>query len=154
LVQLDKLITEGRRLSESFQIGDWGSTYSKIPEKDHRAFYTSAFATIDRIAGKDSEYYQTVRREDPRGKLSLPGHDSSPIIALTGALIALREAVDGGLLTKLESRLRANVHDDFLEQAKELLQAGYHVAAMVLIGGVLEDHLHKMTFSRGLSWTG
>ena len=38
----------------------------------------------------------------------------------------------------------------FSAQASELLDAGYHVAALVLTGGVLENHLQKMIQARGL----
>jgi hypothetical protein len=62
--------------------------------------------------------------------------------------------VDAGLLVSLADRMRANIHDDFLEQAKTLLGAGYHVAAIVLTGGVLENHLRKLCDNRSLKWTG
>ena len=54
-------------------------------------------------------------------------------------------------MQSLESRLRANIHDDFLVQASELLDASYHVAALVLTGGVLENHLQKMIHAHGLT---
>jgi hypothetical protein len=41
-----------------------------------------------------------------------------------------------------------------LVQAKELLTANYHVPAMVLIGGVLEEHLSKLCVARNLTWSG
>ena len=37
-----------------------------------------------------------------------------------------------------------------LEQAEELLQAGYKDAAAVLVGGVLEKHLRSMCARRGI----
>jgi hypothetical protein len=71
-----------------------------------------------------------------------------------GVVTALRDAVDAGLLVSLEQRIRANIHDDFLVQAKELLDQSYHVAAMVLIGGVLENHLQKLCVARSLQRKG
>ena len=62
--------------------------------------------------------------------------------------------MEHGLLESLEDKLRANVHDDFLEQAESLLSAGHHVPAIVLISGVLEDHLRKLCTNRTLSWKG
>jgi len=152
--QLDKLIAEGQRLVDSFTYGHMGALLSGCPETEFRAFYTAAFAAVKRIAGADSEYYHSIPKVDRLAPLAKPGYDSPAIHSPLGALKALRDAVDDDLLVSLESRLRGNIHDDFLVQAKELLDAGYHVAAMVLVGGVLEDHLHKMATSRSLSWPG
>jgi hypothetical protein len=87
------------------------------------------------------------------GNLNSPEYNTA-IPAMIGCLVALRDAVDKGLLVSLEARLRANIHDDFLQQAKSLLDQGYHVAAMVLIGGVLEDHLEKLCTKHGKTVTG
>lgn len=153
--QLDQLIVQGQRLVESYRPGEMGSTSSDVPEVDFRAFYTAGLAALERVAGTGSVFYRSVPAATTVKSLSFPGYEvESPVSALTGALVALRDAVDGGLLVRLETRLRANVHDDFLQQARDLLDAGYHVAAMVLVGGVLENHLLKMVTSRGLSWSG
>ena len=58
------------------------------------------------------------------------------------------------MLVSLENRLRANIHDDFLQQAEELLKGGYEVAAIVISGGVLENHLRNLATARTLSWNG
>ena len=145
---LDALIKTGQRLIESFQYESF--TYqSNVPETELRAFVVSALAAIERIAGKNSQYYENIPQETVLSSLAVVS-DVSFIPTVTGVLIALRDAVEQGLLQSLESRLRANIHDDFLEQASELLDAGYHVAALVLTGGVLENHLQKMIQAGGL----
>jgi hypothetical protein len=154
LNQIGGLITTGRQLISSFKPGDMGTRYSDEPEEHFRAFVTGALAAISQIAGEKSDYYRTIPRDKLSGSLANPGYDTSFIPSVLGALQSLHNAVDKGYLTSLESRLRANVHDDFLAQASELLNAGYHVAAMVLAGGVLENHLHKLVTARGLSWSG
>ena len=164
LPQLDALIETGKRLADSFQPrmvkdvrGQWlPESYrpnmakyvskSNVPLAEHRAFVTSSLAAIERIAGKDSQYYENI----PQKIKSALHYGKSFISIVTGVLVALRDAVDQGLLQSLESKLRANIHDDFLVQSSELLDAGYHVAALVLTGGVLEDHLQKMIQARGL----
>ena len=150
LTQLDALIETGQRLIESFQYES--STYeSSVPEAELRAFVTSALAAIERIAGKNSQYYENIPQERVLLRLAVESYYLSFIPTVTGVLIALRNAVDQGLLTSLESRLRANIHDDFLAQSFDLIDAGYHVAALVLIGGVLEDHLQKLVQIQGLT---
>lgn len=149
LIQLEALIKTGGRLAESFQLEEY--TYeSSVPEAELRAFVTSALAAIVRIAGKDSQYYENIPNEPVSSQLAVAGFDKSFIPTVTGVLIALRDSVRQGFLQSLESRLRANIHDDFLAQASELLDTDYHVAALVLTGGVLEDHLQKMIQASGL----
>lgn len=46
--------------------------------------------------------------------------------------------------------MRAALHDDMLQQAVDLLQAGYHVAAMVLAGGVVENRLRILCEARNV----
>lgn len=149
LSQLDALIETGRRLIDSYK-EKAGLYKSSLPEAELRAFVTSALAVIESVAGKDSQYYGNIPQKPVPMPLAVEGWQLSTIPTVTGVLIALRDAVELGLLESLESKLRANIHDDFLMQASELLDASFHVAAMVLIGGVLENHLRKMVIARGL----
>ncbi len=150
LSQLDTLIKTGQRLTASFQRCDddaydydYGTPYkSSASEAELRAFVISSRATIEQIADENSLYYQNTPQGVP-SRLAI-GDERLLFSTITGVLIALRDAVAHGLLTSLESRLRANIHEDFLTQSLDLLNAGYHVAAMVLIGGVIEDHLQKL----------
>lgn len=152
LAELDGLIVEGKRIDASYYVGDMGSRYSKLPEVDFHSFATASRAAIARIAGLSSEFYRVLPATPPQ--VDVLGYGGSFISGITGALAALQNAVRGGLLVTLENQLRANVYDDFLVQAEELLKANYHVAAMVLVGGVLEDHLRKLCDARKLKWSG
>ncbi len=154
LQQLDALIATGEQLVASFKPGEWASYHTDEPEAKLRAFTTGAFAAIVRVAGDTSEFYTTIPRQALGSQLAKPGQNMSFIPMVLGSLHALRQSVSSGYLTSLESKLRANVHDDFLTQAQELLSASYHVAAMVVAGGVLENHLHKLAVARGITWAG
>jgi hypothetical protein len=154
LKQIDALIPTGKKLNASYRLGKMASYHSNEPEERFRAFVTSAVATVVRVTGNDSEYYKALPHNRLGGQIANAGYDKSLIATVLGVLQSLRDAVDNGLLTTLESRLRANVHDDFLTQANDLLTAGYHVAAMVIAGGVLENHLLKLVTARGLTWHG
>ena len=153
LTELDRLIVEGKRDVDSFHMGEWGEYGSSLAEVDLQSFVASALAAIERVAGRDHELYRQLPAK-PAKSLRNPGPDNSYPSALIGTLIALRNAVEAGLLVRLERRVRANVYDDFLVQAGELISGGYHVAAMVLTGGVLEDHLRKLCDARRLTWNG
>jgi hypothetical protein len=151
LSQLDILITQGEQIIRSYRISGFGGIETQLPERQVRAFITSAFAAVERIAGRNSEYYGQLVSIPPGKRVILEPEIPA---AAHGALLALRAAVDAGLLGRLEAIVRANVHDDLLSQAAELLNASYDVAAMVLIGAVLEQHLQKLCTSRSLSWKG
>jgi hypothetical protein len=154
LAQLDALLETAKRLDDSFRIRDMGSYESNIPEAEHRAFVTAARTAIRRVAGVESEYFKSLPEVPDTQRITVPGYSPTTIPAIRGSLQALRDAVDGGLLTSIENLLRANFHDDFLDQSQTLLDAGYHVAAMVLIGGVLEDHMHRLCTARSLTCAG
>jgi hypothetical protein len=153
LKNLDGLIEEGKRIVGSYQMGEWGASHSSLPEADLQTFAISVLASVERTVGRDSEFYRQMPSK-PKGPMRNAGWDNSYMSALVGTLVALRRAVDAGLLVSLERRVRANIYDDFLVQAGELVAGGYHVAAVVLGGGVLEDHLCKLCTGRALTWKG
>lgn len=150
LTQLDELIKRGRHLTglnpQSISNADKRNLHI-----DSRKFVIDSRANIKRIAGNDSEYYRSVITDG----VEYPKRVSIPfLLDLISSLKSLRDAVDQGLLTSIESGLRANIHDDFMEQACQLIKSRYHIAAMVLIGGVLENHLQKMSQKHELTWDG
>ena len=151
--EIESLIEEGERLNKSFSLEGMGTYESDIPEHKHRAFVTSALASIERIAGKDSQYYERAPKPESEELLSV-ARSNTVIPGLQGVLTSLRDAVEAGFLESIESQLRASIHDDMLEQGADLLDSNYHVAAMVLIGGVLEDHLRQLCESRNMIWSG
>ena len=118
LDHLATLIQEGNRLNSSYRMTDRGTQESDLPESDFRSFATATLATVERIAGRDSEYHHSLPLVDISDPLAVPGYNNTKIPAMIGALKSLRQAVDKGLLTSLESRLRASIHND-LQRAKE-----------------------------------
>ena len=122
LSQLDSLLDDARRLDESFTMSDRGTTESAIGEHEHRAFATAARAAIRRLSGLDSEYYKSLPDID-QTRISVAGYGGNNISIIRGTLQSLRKAVEDGLLVSIEQKLRANFHDDFLEQAKRFLQS-------------------------------
>lgn len=153
LGELDTLIKLGHSACNT---GRDESGYAPPSEESQlRAFRTTALATVSRIAGRDSEFYRSIPPVPDNRALTYPS-SAHLIEAALGAVLALRAAVEAGQLETLAQRVRSNTYDDFLVQAEELLRAkpSYHVAAMVLVGGVLEDNLSKMCQSRGIQWKG
>ena len=65
-------------------------------------------------------------------------------------LLAARDDYEGGYLSKIRNLVQAEVFDNELEQAEELLAAGYATAAAVIAGTVLETSLRQICADRGL----
>ncbi len=156
LDQLDSLIESGQKYDNSYSssVDSMGAAFTNVPENELRAFATRSFAAIERIAGRASQYYEMLPDVAGSQSLQAAGYGQPVTAPILGSLLALRDAVDAGHLETLEAQIRALVHDDFLQQAKDLLASNYHVAAMVLAGGVLEDHLKKLCTTNGLTWNG
>lgn len=152
--RLLNLAAQGRRLNDSYRMTSRGTLESRTPEAQFRSFATTALAEIDRLVGKNSTYYTAIPLEPLTQQLAVVGYSNTFVPAVLGTLDALRIAVAGGLLSSLETAHRQSVHADFLQQARQLLDTGYHVAAMVLAGGVLEEQLLKLCVNRNLSWAG
>jgi hypothetical protein len=155
LGELDRLLNDSKRILGSFQQTGARGEYdprSSLPEPELWKFYSGCIAAVDRYAGRDSSYGHLLPTpSSPHLKVY-----GEILEQLVGIVMAVREAVDRDLLGEIERTVRSNTYEDFLTQAEELLNAKppYHVAAMVLVGGVLEDHLLKMCTTRNLPWKG
>lgn len=149
LARLDALIVTGKQASSSYTLSNLAYG-SDMKEEELRAFFAGGAAAVEQVAGGQTEFFRQIPKPPP-GYLSV---NPNLIQAVLGVLVALRDAVAGGFLASLESRIRANVEDDFLTQAADLLSAGYPAAAAVLAGGVLEDRIRDLCIRRSLTWTG
>lgn len=70
---------------------------------------------------------------------------------LIAVLIAAQDDYDGGYLDSVKSLTQAEVFGDELDQARELLRAGYTTSSAVVAGVVLETKLRSMAAAAGLT---
>lgn len=97
--------------------------------------------------GKESVHYeQFVECERPR-QFRDKWTELQELIAV---LSAAQEDYDGGYLDGVKSLTQAEVFGDELDQARELLRAGYTTSAAVVAGVVLETKLRGMAAAAGL----
>lgn len=150
---MDALIGTEKQLANTFRISKIATGQSSVSEQNLSAFVTSAFAAVERIAGDENQYSRNILSARVSEQIGVAGYDESFIPTVTGVLMSLRPDVDQRDLTTLAAQLRANIHDDFMVQAHELLDASCHVAALAIAGGVLENHRRLLTTSRILRWT-
>jgi hypothetical protein len=69
---------------------------------------------------------------------------------LSAVFLAAKEDFEGGYVKSIRSLIQAEVFDDELEQAKELLDCGYTTAAAVVAGTVLETTLRSLCNSQNI----
>lgn len=142
LPQLDELIIKFDQLQKRTKYRD----FSDISTSEASEFITAGMSTICRIAGPKSEYAQQI---DQYIKHHL-NHPTLTIPHVGGALKALRRDVASGYLISIQELIHANIFADFLEMAEHLLGEGYKDAAAVMIGGVLEEHLRKLSHKHSI----
>lgn len=98
--------------------------------------------------GKNSEHYsQFVETEKPQSFRN----SWEELQQLKSICEAAQEDYDGGYLDSVRSLAQAEVFDDELEQARELLRAGYIAPAAIVAGVVLETKLRNMVVALGLA---
>jgi HEPN domain-containing protein len=142
-----RLIADGRRVVAA---GGWsGDNYQRFPAADdYFRFRTEAMNLVRRTCGSDSDHYRELKRlAEAKESATNPYY----FVHCLGVLEAAHRDFDAGLLFDLRALIAADVLGDFIEQAEQLLAAGYHIPAASLAGAVLEDTLRKLCEKKGLS---
>lgn len=96
---------------------------------------------IVKTCGEESEHYREFTKAE-KGK-SVSGN-LFEFKALQAIFLATKEDFEGGYLSSYRAMVQAEVFDTELEQAQELFNNGYHVAAAVIAGVVLETALREL----------
>lgn len=105
-----------------------------------------ARSLIVKIAGKGSEYY-----------IDFNEYESSPydtnyesLKKLRSILLAFKKDYEDGFLDKVKDLVEADIFDDELEQAEELLSKNYYIPSAVIAGTVLETFIKKLCESHNI----
>jgi len=108
-------------------------------------------ATIERFAPKGSQYIKEVERAIRDNNMPWPTPTEINIIA--SILTALKDDYAAGYLENISEKIRREMSRDFLDMAEQLLDEGpgYPEAAVVLAGGVLEEHLINLCMKNGIN---
>jgi hypothetical protein len=96
---------------------------------------------IVKVCGDTSEHYKEfIAREEPGGYET----NLDQFKRVKSIFLAAREDFEGGYLTSVKTLVQSEVFESELEQAEELLKNGYHLAAAVISGVVLETGLREL----------
>jgi hypothetical protein len=116
-----------------------GKDYYNIPSAIFRGWGTSVLNLLQRAFGENSIHYRNFYEHyEGFTKWESEFEDCRAIF------IAAKEDYAGGYLFDIRSLIKAEVLDDALEQATELLNAGYKDPACVVAGVVLETILKEI----------
>ncbi len=96
---------------------------------------------IVKVGGENSEHYKEFSKAEENSSWS---GSLTKFKALKAVFLATKEDFDGGYLSSYKAIVQAEVFDNELEQANELLKSGYYVAAAVIGGVVLETALREL----------
>jgi hypothetical protein len=117
-----------------------------LEEYDARRIATRARAAIKRYAPPGSAY-----EDDALVVAESGSYDRWKAEQFAAIVHALRDDYAIGGLTAIEEIVHADLFDDFLDMANELLSKGFIGPAAVLAGTVLEEQLSKLSMKHGVA---
>ncbi len=152
-MRMDRLIS--RRFSELVEKADEieaslrqeSSRGSVIVDSGNfKKWATNVLSLLQRTFGEDSIHYQNLYEEYK----AFTGFRRDFRVC-RAIFLAAKEDYEGGYLFDVRALVKAEVLvDDILEQATELLQAGYKDPACVLVGVALETTLKELGIRNGI----
>ncbi|WP_040265183.1 DUF4145 domain-containing protein [Serratia symbiotica] len=115
--------------------------YKHVDSEKLLNWLTKTENLIVNICGENSIYYSRFI-ENKNAK----AHETNLILfnRINAIFSALKDDYEDGYMTSYKSLIQAEVFDNELEQAKELLNSGYILAAAVIAGTVLETSLREL----------
>src|SRR5690606_32506859 len=97
--------------------------------------------------GEDSQHFTAFIES---GKATSFSSNYTILQQMKAVFMAAKEDFEGGYLNSVRNLVQAEVFDNELDQAKELLSSGYAAAAAVIAGVVLETTLRNMCRDNGI----
>jgi hypothetical protein len=125
-----------------------GGSAENVAQEPFLAWCVKAKNLLSMACGTESEHYRAFVEAENYGSWS----GNLPNFSRCRAVFeAAKEDFEGGYLTSVRNLVQAEVFDTELEQARELLDAGYETAAAVIAGVVLETTLRQLCAAKGLA---
>jgi len=144
--RLDELIELGKRVLSTRRSPSPGHITSDFVDVQlANQWLTSCLNLLSRVFGEASAHYQSLSKHFS-SYLKFPDVDQA-----FGVLLAAKDDYEKGSLFEVKVLIEAELFDDFLEQAENLLRSGYHQPAAVIAGSVLEDGLRKLCEKQGIT---
>jgi len=116
-----------------------GEPYFEISSSQFKGWGTSVLGLLQRVFGEESPHYKNFMFI-----YHSYTEDENEFEQARAIFLAAKEDYEGGYLFNYHSLVAAEVLDDALEQAKELVNAGYKDPACVVAGVTLETALKDL----------
>ncbi len=134
--RLGEMIDIGQKLSDDISEAVHFERYDLSYEGTISQWRMSSLNILLLGFGENSIHYKEFVKEVDKRPISLEISNN--------ILFAALDDMKGGYLVGMKELVEAEIFSDFMDQAEELFSKGYHPAAAVVAGCVLEDALRKM----------
>ena len=122
-----------------FQSENDGKKYYTIPRPMFNAWGTNVLNLLERVFGENSIHYKQFLSTF----VNVRDYESEFEVS-KAIFLAAKEDYEGGYLFNVRALIKAEVLDEALEQAIEILKAGYKDPACILAGVALEISLKDL----------
>jgi hypothetical protein len=138
--RFEELNLQANEVEESTKPEDsyYGSSAESVDDDLLLNWIVKVRNLLFKVCGEGSQHFQQLERIDKQGG------NYTKFQKLKAIFLAAKEDFEGGYLSSIKTLVQAEVFDSELEQAKELLGAGYLSAAAVIAGVVLETALREL----------
>lgn len=144
LVAQADAVAATRRMKHS----DYSDAYEEVDSDLLLGWCVKARNLLASACGRDSEHFKTFLEAE---ELRSFENNVSPFGRVRSIFLAAKEDFEGGYLASVRNLVQAEVFSTELEQARELLAAGYSTPAAVICGVVLETNLRNLCDGRGIA---
>ncbi len=145
VTRLEELISRGEEIGRSFKSHRGGSfSFNSAAAVQWKV---SCISFLKTVFGDENTY---PKEFDDYFDIST---DSAMISfeVIVSVVRAAKEDYENDYLFNVRTLIEAEIFDDFLDQAEQLLVKGYFTAAAVIGGSVLEDGLRKLCSKNGMT---
>lgn len=146
--RFDELLSQAIKLEATKQYRGGGVSEGLYVDQGlFLAWIAKAKNLLNLACGEASEHYKAFKESETGFYTTNAGI----LVKLIPLLDAAKEDYAGGYCNSARSLIQAEVFDSELEQATELLNNGYHSAAAVIAGVVLETTVRQMCEAEGVA---
>ena len=146
--QLIEQLTKTLHLYDAARKKSKHDDLSDLQNRDIVMPLTRAITAIERIGGKESQYYSQAERI-----FANTSYAGFKLISILGIVEALKGDIEDGYLETYKELIHGELFGNFLDMANHLLEEGYKDPAAVLAGGTLEEHLRQLCIKSNITFT-
>lgn len=128
---------------------EYSGSYDHIDENLLLNWDVKVKSLLSNLCGENSQHFNSYMAACRPGSFT-SSYDL--LLQMKAVFMAAKEDFEGGYLNSVKNLVQAEVFDNELDQAKELLKAGYAAAAAVIAGVVLETTLRNMCRDNGIAF--